>query len=64
MGQKTIEVSILFTGENATINSEAFMEYMDTIPGIAGIIGGITFHGGKVYHIDDDPEQNIIIIKG
>jgi len=64
MDKNFAEVSIVFKGDNAQNNRAAFIEHMDTIEGIGGLIEGIKFHGGTVESVHDDIKQDIIIVNG
>jgi len=64
MKRNFAEISIVFKGDNAEKNRAAFIEHMDTIEGIGGLVEGIKFHGGTVDSIHDDVNQDIIIVNG
>ena len=59
-----VEVSFVFRGKDASVNSEAFLEHMDTMTGMLQAIEGIRHFGGLLTGIGFDPEQKIIYLDG
>lgn len=59
-----VEVSFVFRGKDASVNSEAFLEHMDTMIGMFQVIEGIRHFNGNVTCIQYDYEQKLILFDG